>query len=149
MKNSIEDWINKVRSTISTKTNHNDRILQDLMYECPNTYSQDIADAIFLTFLTPFDSSTMQACINALSNFQLEIYTSSYIKILPHLLKTQPIWAVDLFDYPGKQLLPTEARHIADKIFKSPDGQKILIDLKSEIAHQNLDSDEPWCFITN
>ncbi|MQG94756.1 hypothetical protein [Pseudomonas sp. MN1F] len=151
MKNKTDEcdeWIRKIKAVITDKGKDSDTRFHELIYNAPDTNPQIVVDTIFSTFLHPFDSSVMQACITVLSGYPLEIYTASYVKILPLLLETEKTWAIDLFDYPGKELSPADVKKIETKILERHDGQQILHDLKSEIIYQQLDQDEPWSFLT-
>jgi hypothetical protein len=149
MKDETDEWIREIKIVTTSKGKDSDTRFHELIYNPPNTNPAIVIDTIFSTFLHPFDSSVMQACITVLSDYSFEIYTASYIKILPLLLEKEKTWAIDLFDYPGKELSPADVKTIETKILERHDGQRILHDLKSEIIRQQLDQDEPWCFITS
>lgn len=145
---SVGSWIEILRNTLAHRNTQNSDILfHDLIYKAPDLHNPLVVKAIFESFLTPFDSGTMQCCITMLAAVPLELYMSSYIDILPALLMTQPTWATDLFDYPGRDLTRDEIRNIKNKLLLPLSGRKTINALREEILIQGLQNDEPWHFL--
>lgn len=127
------EWIAKFKKILSAPRNEKNAIaFHELVYEAPIAEGQEIVDLLMESFLDPFDSSVMQGCITVLSAVGINEYYDAYFKILQELLKKQDSSiAIDLLDYPGRELDSSDILEILKRIkHSSPSGE-----LKRSIDH--------------
>lgn len=137
----MTDLLNGPRNRATEEKFHN------LVYKIPPNADTDIVDIIMLSFLKPFESSVMQACIATLSGIDFEKYYKSYLKIFPQLLHQDPNSALCLLNYPGFELKVEHIRKIGKMIKKIDPSGVLKAEVDYQISYWNLKNDEPWSSI--
>ncbi|WP_236485988.1 hypothetical protein, partial [Pseudomonas sp. PA-1-6A] len=74
-------WIIEMSEVLNGPRNRTaEETFHKLIYKTPQNADSEIVDIIMTSFLSPFESSVMQACITILSGVDFEKYYKSYFK---------------------------------------------------------------------
>ncbi len=128
----------------SPRNQKNANKFHELVYEAPLNAGSDIADALMKSFLTPFDSSVMQACVTVLSGVGLNDYFDAYFKVFPELIKIDPDTALSLLDYPGFEMNEKQILQIEARIKKLDPSGVLRKELDFHISNLGLKDDFPF-----
>lgn len=141
-------WITEMTDLLDGPRNREtEEKFHKLVYEIPPDADSQIVDTIMNSFLRPFESSVMQACITTLGGIGVEKYYDSYFKIFPQLLHQDTNNALCLLNYPGFELKHQHIRKIVDMIKKIDPSGTLKAEVDYQIIYWNLKNDEPWSSI--
>ncbi|WP_300689216.1 hypothetical protein [Chryseobacterium sp.] len=141
-----KEWISQMEYLLTGPKNENSAFtFQDLVYKAPINKGNEVVELLMKSFLGPFDSSVMQACITVLGQADFNTYYDSYFKILPDLLAlSDSSIAMELLDHPGFKLKKKHIKNILKRIWKtSPDG-KLQMEIDKYIEKWNLEDERPY-----
>ncbi len=128
----------------SPRNQANAEKFHELVYEAPLNAGVDIIDALMHSFLAPFDSSVMQACVTVLSGVDFNGYFDAYFKVLPELIKLDPDTALSLLDYPGYEINEKQILQIEARIKKLDPSGALKKELDFQISNLGLKDDFPF-----
>jgi len=138
-------WIIEMSEVLNGPRNRTtEETFHKLIYETPQNADSEIVDIIMTSFLSPFESSVMQACITTLSGVDFEKYYKSYFKIFPQLLRKDPNNALCLLNYPGFELKHRHIKKIGKMIKDIDPSGSLKSEVDYQISYWNLKNDEPW-----
>jgi len=147
MKTKVQ-WITEMTDLLDGPRNRKaEEKFHNLVYEIPPDADSEIVDTLMNSFLRPFESSVMQACITILGGVSIEKYYDSYFKIFPQLLYQDTNNALCLLNYPGYELQHQHIRKIVDMMKKIDPSGALKAEVDYQINYWNLNNDEPWSSI--
>lgn len=141
-------WVTEMTDLLNGPRNRrSEEKFHKLVYEIPPNADSEIVDTIMKSFLNPFESSVMQACITVLGSVDVEKYYDSYFKIFPQILHRDPNNALCLLNYPGFELKYLHIKKIVKMIKKTDPSGALKAEVDYQITYWNLRNDEPWSSI--
>ncbi|WP_179059269.1 hypothetical protein [Pseudomonas taiwanensis] len=141
-------WLAEMATILNSPRNKGSaKAFHDLVYDAPLGEGSDVVEALMRSFLTPFDSSVMQACITVLSGVSFSDYIDAYLKIFPTLIRQDPDSALSLLDYPGYEMSESQISKIKNRIREIDPSGALKKELDYQISSFNLKDDYPFSSI--